>query len=439
MQTYAIKAEHVSKRYCIYNNPRHRLWQMLCMGHRQFYREFWALKDISFEIPKGETVGIIGRNGSGKSTILQIICGTLTPTEGSIQTYGRITALLELGSGFNPEFTGRENIFMTCSLHGFSQEETNARFNDIAAFADIGSFIEQPVKTYSSGMFVRIAFAVNIMLDPDILLVDEALSVGDMTFRAKCMTAMRRIQDRGATVLFVSHDLESVISLCSRAIYLEAGQIKEIGKSSYVVQSYQRQMREEINAQHETLKQTHPEQSIIKKPSEFQESYKIQFKSSAIFDNAVALFRHGSGKARISFVELLDSDNNPIDKIAFNQEVKIRIYFYAKFYMKIFSAYNILDDKKNFIIGANIKQLGEDGIQCRPDGKYITTFTVRLPLREGNYSIRLRLSSLDTAEESPEFVDIIEDAIVFNVHRRKEGQFWSKVFLPNTVEIIELE
>ena len=171
----AIKVDNLSKCYQIYEKPRDRLLQMLMRGHRQYYREFWALKDVSFEIKKGETVGIIGRNGSGKSTLLQMICGTLNPTSGVIQTHGRIAALLELGSGFNPEFTGRENVYMNASVLGLSHEEIDARFNEIASFADIGDFIEQPVKTYSSGMMVRLAFAVIAHVDADILVIDEAL------------------------------------------------------------------------------------------------------------------------------------------------------------------------------------------------------------------------------------------------------------------------
>ena len=171
----AIKVENLSKCYQLYEKPRDRLLQMLFRGHRQYYREFWALRDVSFEVKKGETIGIIGRNGSGKSTLLQMICGTLNPTSGSIQTHGRIAALLELGSGFNPEFTGRENVYMNASVLGLSKEEVDARFDEIVAFADIGDFIEQPVKTYSSGMYVRLAFAVIAHVDADILVIDEAL------------------------------------------------------------------------------------------------------------------------------------------------------------------------------------------------------------------------------------------------------------------------
>ncbi|OYY58750.1 MAG: ABC transporter ATP-binding protein, partial [Polynucleobacter sp. 35-46-207] len=207
----AIKVQGLGKRYEIYDQPGDRLRQFLFprlrnlfrLSHKQYFREFWALTDISFEVKRGETVGIIGRNGSGKSTLLQIICGTLTPTTGSVQTNGRIAALLELGSGFNPEFTGRENVYLNASVLGLTKEETDARFDDIVAFADIGDFIDQPTKTYSSGMMVRLAFAVIAHVDADILVIDEALAVGDVFFTQKCMRFLRNFMKKG-TILFVS-------------------------------------------------------------------------------------------------------------------------------------------------------------------------------------------------------------------------------------------
>lgn len=241
----AIQVANLSKRYEIYDTPRDRLKQFVAprfqrlakQSPKQYFREFWAVKDVSFEIKKGETVGIIGRNGSGKSTLLQMICGTLSPTSGSIQTYGRIAALLELGSGFNPEFTGRENVYLNASVLGLSNAEIDARFDDIAAFADIGDFIEQPVKIYSSGMFVRLAFAVIAHVDADILVIDEALSVGDAIFTQKCMRYIREFQKRGS-LLFVSHDIGSIQNLCENAIWLGNGATQMIGTSKEVAEAY---------------------------------------------------------------------------------------------------------------------------------------------------------------------------------------------------------
>jgi lipopolysaccharide transport system ATP-binding protein len=262
MTDIAIRVTNLSKCYEIYSSPRDRLKQFivptlcrifpplrrlfsthnpaLSTQHSAlplFYREFWALKDVSFEIKKGETVGIIGRNGSGKSTLLQMICGTLNPTHGSIETNGRIAALLELGSGFNPEFTGRENVYMNASVLGLSNEEIDARFDDIVAFADIGDFIEQPVKTYSSGMMVRLAFAVIAYVDADILVVDEALAVGDAFFTQKCMRFLRNFMKSG-TVLFVSHDTSAVVNLCSHALWLHHGIAKFAGSPKEVSEQY---------------------------------------------------------------------------------------------------------------------------------------------------------------------------------------------------------
>lgn len=244
----SIKVESLSKCYQIYDQPRDRLKQFVLprirravgVDPKQYFREFWALRDVSFEVKKGETVGIIGRNGSGKSTLLQMICGTLNPTSGTISTRGRIAALLELGSGFNPEFTGRENVFMNGAVLGLRREEIDLRFDDIAAFADIGDFIEQPVKTYSSGMLVRLAFAVAINVEPEILIVDEALSVGDELFQRKCFSRIEAIRAKGATILFVSHSGSAIVELCDRAILIDSGEKLAVGIPKKIVGTYQK-------------------------------------------------------------------------------------------------------------------------------------------------------------------------------------------------------
>ena len=246
MTDIAIRVSNLSKCYQIYDTPRDRLKQfvvprfqrLIGQTPKQYFREFNALKDVSFEIKKGETVGIIGRNGSGKSTLLQMICGTLFPTNGSVQTNGRIAALLELGSGFNPEFTGRENVYLNGTVLGLSKEEIDARFDEIAAFADIGDFIEQPVKTYSSGMFVRLAFAIQANVDPEILIVDEALAVGDAYFVHRCMARFHDLQKKGTTIIFVSHDASSVKRLCSRVLWLKNGHLTLVGNATTVVDAY---------------------------------------------------------------------------------------------------------------------------------------------------------------------------------------------------------
>jgi len=241
----SIRVEGLGKCYEVYAQPADRLKQMVVprIGRvfgrepRTYFREFWALRNVSFDVRRGETVGIIGRNGSGKSTLLQMVCGTLNPTEGLLQVHGRIAALLELGAGFNPEFTGRENVFLSGLLYGISETRLRERFQSIVEFADIGNFIEQPVKTYSSGMYVRLAFAIAAHVDADTLVIDEALSVGDVRFTQKCMRFLREFQKRG-TLLFVSHDTGAVTNLCSRAIWLNSGELVADGASRDVVERY---------------------------------------------------------------------------------------------------------------------------------------------------------------------------------------------------------
>ena len=250
-----ITVENLSKCYQIYNKPGDRLKQMIMRGRRSYYKEFWALRDVSFTIGRGETVGIVGQNGCGKSTLLQMVCGTLNPTAGKCQTRGRIAALLELGSGFNPEFTGRENVYMNGSVLGLTSAEIDSRFADIADFANIGDFIEQPVKTYSSGMMVRLAFAVAINVDPEILIVDEALAVGDELFQRKCFSRLEEIRRNGATILFVSHAVGVVVELCDRAILLDRGEMLASGRPKFITGRYQRliyspaEKREEVRQQ----------------------------------------------------------------------------------------------------------------------------------------------------------------------------------------------
>ena len=249
----AVSVRGLGKSYQIYDRPADRLKQFVMprlqrragVQVRQYFREFWALRDVSFEIPRGSTVGIVGRNGSGKSTLLQIICGTLSPTLGSVETNGRIAALLELGSGFNPEFSGRDNVYMNALLLGVDRETVDERFDSIAAFADVGEYLEQPVKTYSSGMFLRLAFAVIAHVDADILIVDEALAVGDAVFTQKCMRFIRRFQENG-TLLFVSHDPSAVQNLCRSALWLDRGVLMLKGGSREVSQAYLKHSLQEL-------------------------------------------------------------------------------------------------------------------------------------------------------------------------------------------------
>jgi len=233
----AIRFHDVTKDFSVFDDPKHRLAEALGFS-KSGGRTFRALDSVSFDVGKGETLGIIGRNGAGKSTLLQILCGTLQPTSGSVEIRGRFAALLELGAGFNPDFTGRENVYLNASLLGLSKDEIDSRFDDIRAFADIGDFFDRPVKTYSSGMYVRLAFSVAVHTEPDVLIIDEALSVGDIRFQMKCLARIERLRADGATILFVSHSLEQVKRFCQTAVWLEGGRVKLRGDASFVADRF---------------------------------------------------------------------------------------------------------------------------------------------------------------------------------------------------------
>ncbi len=261
----SIRVEDLGKCYQIYPNPATRLKQAFtnrlngAIGRTppKYFSEFWALRDIGFEVPRGEAFGVIGRNGSGKSTLLQLITGVLTPTQGSVQTRGRIAALLELGSGFNPEFSGRENVYLNGMLLGLSRAEIDARFDGIAAFADIGEHLERPIKTYSSGMLVRLAFAVQVQIDPDILIIDEALAVGDALFQKRCFARINRLADDGVTILFVSHDQETVRTVTRRSLLLHEGRAVAMGTSSETLRAYRRLINNEESKYFASLAERH--------------------------------------------------------------------------------------------------------------------------------------------------------------------------------------
>lgn len=311
----ALRVEGVSKRYRIYDRPNDRLKEMLTRGRWKRHQEFWALKEVSFEIEAGTTTGIIGPNGSGKSTLLQIMTGTLEPTHGSVWHEGRIAALLELGSGFNNEFTGIENVFMNAALMGFSRSETEALLPEIERFAEIGPFIHQPVKTYSSGMYVRLAFSVAISAAPQILIIDEALSVGDAVFQHRCMRRLKEMQESGVTIFFVSHDLGAIRALCSQAILLHAGHVVAQGKPTAVLNHYQKL----IMAREKAYDKKQPVTEAVASSQEIAE----------VLDETPRLqcsYRHGDGSAEVVRVELLDSTYRPINLVETGEAVTIRLY-----------------------------------------------------------------------------------------------------------------
>ena len=330
----AINVSNLGKVYQIYDRPEDRLKfsiisrlrRLAGLQSKSYYRKFWALRNVSLKVKKGETFGIIGCNGSGKSTLLQIVCGTLPPTHGKVDISGRVAALLELGSGFNPEFTGRENVYLYASILGLTKEEINARYNDILLFADIGSFIDQPVKTYSSGMVVRLAFAVVAHVDADILVIDEALSVGDVFFTQKCMRFLRDFK-KTKTLIFVSHDTGAVLNLCDRAILLKDGAIEFQGNSKEVVEKYLQKDQSEIKDSN----------SNYQKNSRKKVDMRLKFINQTSLRNDIELFycalkadSFGLGGATIKNVEFLTFDDNLLTWIVGGETVKLEIHCLIK-------------------------------------------------------------------------------------------------------------
>ena len=390
----ALRVESISKQYRIYNRPSDRLKETVTRGRWKAHREFWALKDISFEIEAGTTTGIIGPNGSGKSTLLQIITGTLEPTQGRVWFEGRVAALLELGAGFNAEFTGIENIFMNASLLGLSKAETEALLPEIASFAEIGDFIYQPLKTYSSGMYVRLAFAVAVAVSPQILIIDEALAVGDAVFQHRCTRRIKEMQENGTTILFVSHDPGAIRALCSRAILLNQGRMEADGPPAEVLARYQKV----IMAQEAAYAKA---ELVREKPQPAAEDI-----------NAPKFtYRHGNGSAEILKVELLNESHEPVTIVESGQQVQLRMHV-------VFND-ELLDPVYGFIIrnrhgihlyGTNTRVQGIRGAFCKRGSHTETIFSFNCWLAPDLYSISI-------AVHSPEAVsfDWMDGALFFRV------------------------
>lgn len=431
----AISLKNVSKCFKRYNRPVDRLKEIL-LPKRKTGNEFWALQDINLEIPKGQTVGIVGRNGSGKSTMLQIIAGTLTPTTGEVRVNGRVSALLELGSGFNPEFTGRQNVFFNGRLLGLSQKEIENRFDDIAAFADIGDFIEQPVKTYSSGMFVRLAFAVAVNVDPEVLIVDEALAVGDIVFQHRCMRRMRSLMDSGVTTLFVSHDAGAIKTLCNSAVMIHEGKIYTTGAPNAVIIQYLKLVTElELGLAQEIGFQ--PQQQIENSQNERTESTNNNILCEE--KSFTKSMRRGSGKSRIENFKILnklgeDVGENPI--FSFNEEItlvtKLKAYSLMNSCMV---GFYICDKNGTEVIGSNSFEENIQIGKLKSGDEIEIKFKFRLPLRPSSYS--LTIASAESYEALT--ADWIDNAIVFQILPPQTGKrIHSLVDVPIEVKLQKL-
>ncbi|NBF03407.1 ATP-binding cassette domain-containing protein [Pseudomonas sp. Fl5BN2] len=362
-----IKVQNLSKCYEIYSKPQDRLKQMvypriqylLGRSRAKYYQEFWALRDISFDVKKGETIGIVGVNGSGKSTLLKLICGTLFATSGQVEAYGRVAALLELGTGFNPEFTGKENVYLNGAILGLSEEEINEKYDAILEFADIGDFIDQPVKRYSSGMYVRLAFAVIANVDADILIIDEALAVGDAIFSQKCMRFLREFK-RNGTVFFVSHNSGAVVNLCDRAIWLDGGVALAIGPAKDVCEQYlaSRYQSTIVDARDSCVSEMIADSDSLDGRNESGSEMKdmrMSFINQSNLRNDIQVFgfssetkKFGSGGALISYAGLEDVEGGKLSWVVGGENVRLVIK--AK----------LLIDCNNIIVGFNLKdKLGQ--------------------------------------------------------------------------------
>lgn len=368
-----ISVRHISKLYRIYDNPAGRLKEILLQGRRKYHRDFWALRDVNLEIPAGETVGVIGRNGAGKTTLLQIVAGVLQPTEGEVVVEGRVTALLELGSGFNHEYTGRENILLSGQILGFSEAEMQARMDVIVRFAELEAFVDQPVKTYSTGMIMRLAFAAAIHVDPDVLIVDEALSVGDVYFQRKSLDRIEYFRKAGKTVLFVSHDPRLIQRFCTHALWLEGGRTAMQGDAREVVTAYeafcQRLENERLNAVSQDLeKRSHESTADV-----------------IVRDLQLIGSRWGNGKIRLTKLELLDAKGEAKWIFQMGEDIMLRLVVQAE------------QDYPAPIFALDVHRF--DGIFMGSINNY-DTHPARLPLRRGENTLRLRLPKLDLPQSS---------------------------------------
>ncbi|WP_181243778.1 ABC transporter ATP-binding protein [Chamaesiphon polymorphus] len=442
----AISLNNVSKCFKQYKQPVDRLKEMIFPG-KSYTQEFWALRDISFEIMRGETMGIIGRNGAGKSTLLQLICGTLTPTHGDIQVNGRVAALLELGAGFNPEFTGRDNVYMNGAIAGLSKAEIDDRFDNIAAFADIKDFIDRPVKNYSSGMYVRLAFAAAIHVEPDILIVDEALAVGDMFFQAKCMTRMRQMMESGVTVLFVSHDTGSVKSFCQRGVFLEGGELKKIGKASDVVASYISVIHGDMNQDLKLQLQQNLENSQENLDLQNGKSAKnstIDAEISEIFVDttqqvklAEGCHRYGEGGAKVLDIKLLNSQHQPTAELESREDFIIQAaILFEKDFPTFCFGYLIRDIKGIDIIGTVTSVEKVDMPPATAGQVYVVEMRSKNMLNVGVYTLTVAVELPVVMNQNHIFLDYIDDAIVFKVNMAEDplDRFTAKVYVPAEIK-----
>ena len=408
MSVNAIEVKDVTKVYRLYEKPIDRLKESLNPKHKSYHKDFYALNGLSFHVEKGQTVGIIGTNGSGKSTILKIITGVLTPTTGEVNVDGKISALLELGAGFNMDYTGIENIYMNGTMMGFTKKEMDDKLQDILDFADIGDFVYQPVKTYSSGMFVRLAFALAINVEPEILIVDEALSVGDVFFQAKCYRRMEEIRQNGTTILMVTHDMGSIIKYCDKVVLLNKGEFIAEGEPGRMVDLYKKILANQMDSLREELE------------NDFSGGMELDGSEKKVMSSKEAAAAHtgadmglmkekitinsdrteyGDGRAEIFDLGLFDARGNLTNLLIKGETftIKERIRFNAPLQNPIFT-YTIRDKKGTDLSGTNTMYEGADVKPVGPGDVYDVSFTQKMTLQGGEYLLSMSCTGFEGEE-----------------------------------------
>ena len=416
----ALTVNNVTKIYKLYEKPIDRLKEAMSLTHKNYHRDFFALNGISFDVEKGQTVGIIGTNGSGKSTILKIITGVLTPTTGDVQVNGVISALLELGAGFNMDYTGIENIYMNGTMMGFSRKEMDAKLQDILDFADIGDFVYQPVKTYSSGMFVRLAFALAINVEPEILIVDEALSVGDVFFQAKCYRRMEEIRKNGTTILMVTHDMGAIIKYCDRVVVLNKGNFIAEGEPGKMVDLYKKILANQMDDLNEELEAA--DNGLY---NDFSGDLAIAERSRAAAGGMMKdkltinpnRTEYGDKRAEIIDFGLLDERGNITNLLLKGERftIKERIHFHGVIETPIFT-YTIKDKRGADLTGTNTMFESSDVKSVKKGDEYVVEFTQKMTLQGGEYLLSMSCTGFENGEHVVyhRLYDIVNITVISN-------------------------
>jgi lipopolysaccharide transport system ATP-binding protein len=414
----SISLHGVSKKYHIYNTPSDRLKEALSPRRKKRYQEFWALRDVNLEVAPGSAWGIIGRNGAGKSTLMQLIAGTVTPAEGDVRVGGRIAAMLELGTGFNPEYTGRENVFLSAAIAGIPRAHMEKRFDDIAAFADIGDFINQPVKTYSTGMFARLAFAVAVCTDPDILMVDEMLSVGDADFQQRCILRVRKLREKGVTLLLCSHSMDTIKSTCSNVLLLEGGRVHFAGNAMEGTDLYLQMVRDRMNQRN---------------------LHELADKLGTITErvSAGASARYGTGHVRIENVRLLDSNGQSAGAVAFGDKLVLEVEYKSSASIDGLSVSFLVRDGTGIdLFGTTTFDEAVPLPRAEPGQTGMVRFEFMNPLRAGSYGVCVAVTRNTRVDLTDNVVlDQIDNAVAFQSLNQNGRPVWYKMHVPIQISV----